>query len=94
MNTCATLLLSQVQIFDHPLIPFGIFPVQIVQESAPLSDEFHETPPGMMILGVRPKMFGQILDSLGEQRNLHFRRSAVGFVDPELFNECALHFPG
>jgi hypothetical protein len=51
-----------------------------------LTDDFQQTPAGMMILFVGPKMFGQISDSLGQKSYLNLRGTGIAFMAFVLFD--------
>jgi hypothetical protein len=47
-----------------------------------------------MILGMRPQMLREIVDSSGEKGYLHFCRTSVGRIPTVLFDDFQLDFLG
>jgi len=47
----------------------------------PLANQLQQTTPGTLIVFVDFQMLGQLIDPSGQKRNLHFRRSRVGWMD-------------
>jgi hypothetical protein len=67
------MLLSKAQLIDdHSIsVHFGLF--QVVEKPSPLSHQFKQTPPGVMIPFVNLKMLCEIPDPFAEQGNLNLR---------------------
>lgn len=42
----------------------------------------------MVILHVNLEMPGKVIDTLTQQRDLHFRRARIGLMNPELLYHC------
>lgn len=76
-DSCALGLLSDSQSADQILVAAKVGPLQIIQESPPLTDHFEQTTTGMVILLVSLQVFGQIADPLAQEGNLDFRRAGV-----------------
>jgi hypothetical protein len=55
----------------------------IGKETLPLSNDFEQTPPGGEILGMLLEMVGELHHPIGEEGNLHIRRTRIGGVDTE-----------
>jgi hypothetical protein len=64
-----------------------VFATQIVEESPALADHEQQTTTAVVIVLVVTKMFGQVIDPLGEQSHLDFRRTGVTSVSPEFLDD-------
>ena len=58
---------------DQLAVAIGVLALQVIQESAALADELQQPAAGMMVLGVRLEMVGQVVDALAEECDLNFR---------------------
>ena len=66
--------------------------LQVVQQATTLADHHQQAAARVEILVVRREMLGEVLDPLGENRNLHFRRTRVAFLGRVLGNDFFLAF--
>jgi hypothetical protein len=80
-------LAPQAEFGDEAPVSLYVFPTQIVEESPTLADHEQQTTTAVVVVLVVTKMFGQVVDPLGEQSDLDFRRTGVTSVSPELFND-------
>lgn len=51
--------------------------MQVIEQSLALTDQLHESPIGGEVLLVDLKVFADVADALGEQRDLSLDRSGV-----------------
>lgn len=51
--------------------------LEIPKQSPALADHHEQTPPAVMVLLVDLQVFREVIDPLGEQRNLNLRRTGV-----------------
>lgn len=58
-------------------ITLDVLPLQIVEQAPTLTDQHEEPALTMEVVLVLLHVLGEVLDSLGEQRNLDFGRSRV-----------------
>ena len=74
---------------DELLVAPVVLALEIVEQPAALTDH-HQATPGMEILLVRLQMIGQILDALGQDRDLDLGRAGVAFglVAYSLISAC------
>src|SRR5580765_2543734 len=63
---------TDVQSFDQIGVSLGVFEFEVVEQPPALADEHQEAAAGMVILGVRFEVFGQIVDALAQNRDLNF----------------------
>src|SRR5437867_12613947 len=68
----AAFLFADPESLDQLSVALRIPVLEIVQEAAAGSDHLEQTAAGMMILGVRAEVPGQILDPVAQNRDLHF----------------------
>ncbi len=73
-------LVPKAKLFDEGSVRRQIASLEISEQPAAGPDHLQQTAAAVMVLGVGPKMIGEGVDSLGEQRNLHFGRAGVAFV--------------
>jgi|ERR1700728_4407665 hypothetical protein len=74
-------LFSQSQPADNLLISRAVFPRQILQQLIPPADKLKQPTSGGMVLLMEIEMPAKLVDPLGEQRDLHFRRPGILLVD-------------
>jgi hypothetical protein len=82
-------LLADSQSANDFSISIDVIPSQVVEQSAPLSDDLHQTAPGSMIFLVGFEMLGQVSDSFTQNCNLNFRGTRIGRMDPVLSDNGA-----
>ena len=58
-----------------------MWPRKVCEQAAACADHFQKALAGMMVLAVNLKVFGQLVDALGQKRHLHFRRTGVSVVN-------------
>src|SRR5262245_36210412 len=66
---------------------------QIREKAAALADELEEAAARMVVLGKSLEMLGQLLDPLGQERDLDFRRAGVTFLGGVAGDDLLLCFP-
>ena len=50
----------------------GVLPLQVIEQAPALTDQLEKAAARVMILRVGLEMFGQVIDSLAEERYLNF----------------------
>jgi hypothetical protein len=73
-------LMAQFKFLGNGLIPIDIGGLQVIQQTTPLANHHQQPAARAVILFVLLKVFGQVIDALGEQRNLDVSRTGVLFV--------------
>src|SRR5688572_18251841 len=68
---------SQSKLLDYLVISVDITLFEIIQQFATPRDHFQQSPTRVIVLLMRLEMLGQFVYTLGEQRNLHLRRTRV-----------------
>jgi hypothetical protein len=93
-RTCCPGLSADTEFLDDGAVPLNILLLQVIEKTPPLPDDLEKPPTGMMVFFVGAKMFGQVSDTLGKERDLHFRRTRVPFVSLELIDDFLFTFCG
>ena len=86
----ARLLLANAQLTDHVAVAVRIVRFQVIQQAAAFTYQHQKTPPGSMVFLVQLEVFGQLADTLAENRNLHFRATRVTIMGAKARNNFGL----
>jgi hypothetical protein len=84
------LLFTQSETRNDTLISRGILLVCVFKKSRSCAHHLEQAPSGRVVLLIALEVFGEVIDSLGQKRDLHFRRTSVlfmgfGFLDNRCF---------
>jgi hypothetical protein len=82
------------ELVDDGAISLCVLVLEVLEETAALTDEHQQTPPGVVVLAVQLEMVGQAIDALREERDLHLGRPGIALVDAELLDQALLLFDG
>ena len=63
--------MPNLEFFCNRLIAGQVGLVEIIQQTAALSDHFQQTAPGAVVLDVLLQMLSQVINSLGQKGDLH-----------------------
>ena len=83
-------LLSDSKPPDNRQIPLRFNAAQIVQETAATADQREKSAPTRVVLRVRTHVLRQAIDPRCENGNLHFRRTRILFIVPEVLDNFLL----
>src|SRR5882724_1958011 len=83
---------AQAEIVEELLIARGIFALEIVEKRAALIHHLEQALTRMVVLLVRVEVRCQAVDTLGQQCDLHFRRTGVVLGALEFFHHRAFAF--
>src|SRR5438067_5157045 len=72
---------AQAEAGDQRPITLHVVVADVVEQPATTPDEHQESPPTVVVLLVDLQVVGELVDALGQQRDLHLRRPGVGVVD-------------
>ena len=86
------MLSSQSQFLDYLVILVDITAFEIIQKLTTPRDHFKQATPRVIVLLMGLEMLGQLIDTLGEQRNLHLRRTRVRRVRLVIANYFLFNF--
>lgn len=75
-----TRLFSQPVACDGRAVSLDVILAQVGKKSPAAADHLQEAAARMVIVLMRAQMIGQRIDPLGQERNLHFRRTRIGAV--------------
>lgn len=78
---------TQAKLADQCSIPLDIVAVEVIEKPTSLPDEHEQPSTRVVILLVDLQMIRQMIDSRGEECNLHLWRSGVGLVGAVLGND-------
>ena len=68
---------AQSELFDQRLVAAFVLALQIVEQAAALRHQSEQATAGMIVLLVVLEVLGQVLDALGQNGDLYFRRPGV-----------------
>ena len=77
---------TKSQLGYETAVALHILILQVIEETTAFSDQHEQAPPAVMVLFVDLQMLGEMGNALGNQRHLDFRRTGIGGVFAELFN--------
>ena len=83
---------AQLELFGDGLVTAHVRGLEIIQQAAALADHHQESAAGAVIFLVALQMLGQVVDALGEQRDLHVGGPGVLGVHLKCFNRLGLRF--
>src|SRR5689334_23248357 len=81
---------ANAEFVDQVLVTLLIGAPQIVEQGAALADKLEQPATRMIVLHVRLEVLGQIVDALGEDGDLHFRRASVSGLLGVLLDDFSL----
>jgi hypothetical protein len=79
-------LVTETQLLDELAIRLDVRSPQIIQQSAALAYHFQEATATVMVLAMLAEMIREVIDALGQYRNLDLRRTGIAFVRPVLLD--------
>src|SRR5204863_10211640 len=85
-------LAAEAELLDEGSVALEVLALQVVQKPTAATDQLQEPTPREVILRVGPEMLGEIVDALGQHRDLHLGRAGVLAVRPVLVDELLLRF--
>src|SRR6478752_10846064 len=68
---------ADTELLDQALVARFVRATQIVEQLAALSHHLEQSATGMVVFDVSLEMLSQIIDALGQDRHLHFRRPGI-----------------
>ncbi len=73
-------LVAKAKISDDLAVPFDVRALEVVEQPTTTADHLQQALPAVMILGVGTEVTGQVVDVIGENRDLDLRRPGIGVV--------------
>jgi hypothetical protein len=83
-------LLSETQFLDDSPVAFYLGRLEVIEKPAALAYHLEQAPSAMVVFLVDPEMLGQILDLLGEKRDLNLWRAGIVVVKSILVDNLTL----
>jgi hypothetical protein len=83
-------LSAQAQPLDQDAIAILIFAAEIGQQPPAATDELKQPSARVVIVRVLLQMFDQLVDTLGQQRNLNLGRTSVAAMDLIISDDIGL----
>lgn len=79
-------LIPEPEFLNDPAVAVDVRALQVVEQTATLSDHLEQPTTTVMVLFVGPEVIGQVIDAFGEYGDLNARRSGVGLMRPILLD--------
>ena len=92
-STVAARLAAESEPSDDGAVARVVLLHEVGEKATALADELEEAAARMVVLGEAPEMPRQILDPLGEERDLDFRLAGVAVLDGKPRDDLLLLFP-
>src|SRR5215218_6853428 len=83
-NAKMAVLVPEPQLLDDLAVSVDVRPLHVVEQAATGSDHLQQPSAAVMVLLVRPKVLGEVVDPLREKRDLDSCGSGVRLVCPVL----------
>lgn len=77
---------TKAEFCDDRSIAFDVVVDEVVEQSTALADQLEEPTTAVVVLLVQLEMFGEVTDSLTEQRHLNFSGAGIGVVMAMVFH--------
>src|SRR4029077_1034790 len=81
---------AQPQFLDQCPISLQVVLLEIGEKTAAATHELEQPTPGVVVLRMRTEVFGQVVDPLREQCDLHLRRPRVFLARPVMLDDLLL----
>ncbi len=86
------LLTAELQPFGYAEITLVVAGAQVREQSAALTDHLEQTAAAGLILLVASQMLGELGNAIGQDGDLHFRRTGILVVAMKTFDRLGLDF--
>src|ERR671920_48404 len=81
---------AQAQTLDQRAVALDVLGPQVVQQASALADEEQQATTAVVVVLVLLQVLGEVLDALGQHRDLHLGRTGVALVRCVLGHDLAL----
>src|SRR5262245_43520142 len=85
-------LAANAQALDKSLVALRTCAAQVIEQPAPSRHQLQESPARVVVVRVSLEVVRQLRDTPAEDRDLHFWRTGIRLMDPELRNHFTLSF--
>src|ERR1700761_2084561 len=87
-------LLAEAELFDQSAVALEVASLEVVQEATAFADQHQQATPRVVIFALLAQVLGEVVDALGEQRDLDLGGPGVLLVCAELRGDLALALAG
>ena len=88
------MLATQAEVGDERAVALEVGALEVAQQPAALADQHQQAAARVVVLALRAQVLGQLVDPLGEQRDLDLGRAGVGVGAAVLADQLGLLFLG
>ena len=81
-------LLADTEASDDGTVALDVGFDEIIEQTLSLTDHFEQTASGMVVVLVGLQVLGEVVDSLGENGDLHLGRTCVALMESVLLDNC------
>ena len=81
-------LLAQVQLGDQRTVALDVGLLEVLQQTTTLADHQQQTTVGVVVLLVVLQVLVQVVDAVGQQRDLHLGGTGVALMLSEWYVHC------
>src|SRR5882762_6723471 len=94
MTVTARRSLAQAELFDERAVALQVGALQIGQKAAPAADQHQQPAARVVVLALPAQVLGEVVDALGQQRDLHLRGARVPLARAKGGSDLALALTG
>lgn len=85
-------LVAQAKFRDQCAVTVRAVAAQIGQQATALADHLQQSAARVQVVLMYFEMFGQLIDTPGEYRDLHLGRTGIGFMNASVCNDARFFF--
>ena len=86
-------LAAQAELRDKGAVALQVGSLQVAEQATALADHLQQATAGVVVLAVVAQVLGELVDALGEQRDLDLGRAGVAAGAPVLADQLLLSCP-
>src|SRR5437588_7661461 len=94
MTLIAGASLAQAELFDQRAVALQVGALHVGQKTPPAADEHQQPAARVVVLALLAQVLGEVVDALGQERDLHLRRARVLLAGAEGGSDLALALTG
>ena len=84
------ILLSEIQLLDDRTVALDVGLLEVAEKISSVADHLKKSAAAVVVLVIVLEVFSQIVDSVGQKRDLYLGRTRVALVSSVLLNNCLL----
>src|SRR6478752_10500073 len=85
-----SVLAAEAELGDQGAVALEVGALEVTEQAAALADQHQQAAARVVVLAVLTQVLGELVDALGEQRDLDLGGSGVGAVAAELGDDLGL----